>query len=241
MPISSSFPSVRRLLSSQGKHLRNRFELFVQVTRLAGPKASPLLSPYFQIKRKEEGEEKKIEEKKRIESNMRNKFHGYLILSWIRDNSKLEYLVYDGSMSEGTKKGGGKIENRFRNEGWYFRRVERNAITAGWNHVSVNRVYGTSERIGEMILGKNEEEISLLPLSTQNSSQNIFIFRSRKIVKLSLFEIDPILSKIIHYLDSPVLLRINLLQTHFYSRSTLRSSNRINDTKIPFLSPLNTP
>lgn len=36
-----------------------------------------------------------------------------------------------GSMSEGTKKGGGKIENRFRNEGWYFRRVERNAITAG--------------------------------------------------------------------------------------------------------------
>lgn len=82
MPISSSFPSVRRLLSSQGKHLRNRFELFVQVTRLAGPKASPLLSPYFQIKRKEEGEEKKIEEKKeRIESNMRNKFHGYLILS----------------------------------------------------------------------------------------------------------------------------------------------------------------
>ena len=94
-----------------------------------------------------------------------------------------------------------------------------------------------------MILGKNEEEISLLPLSNQNSSQNIsiFIFRSRKIVKLSLFEIDPILSKIIHYLDSPVLLRINLLQTHFYSRSTLRSSNRINDTKIPFLSPLNTP
>lgn len=81
MPISSSFPSVRRLLSSQGKHLRNRFELFVQVTRLAGPKASPLLSPYFQIKRKEEGEEKKIEEKKRIESNMRNKFRGYLILS----------------------------------------------------------------------------------------------------------------------------------------------------------------
>lgn len=149
-----------------------------------------------------------------------------------------------GSMSEGTKKGGGKIENRFKNEGWYFRRVERNAITAGWNHVSVNRVYGTSERIGEMILGKNEEEISLLPLSTQNSSQNIlsiFIFRSRKIVKLSLFEIDPILSKIIHYLDSSVLLRINLLQTHFYSRSTLRSSNRINDTKIPFLSPLNTP
>lgn len=65
MPISSSFPPVRRLLSSQGKHLRNRFELFVQVTRLAGPKASPLLSPYFQIKQKE-GEKKDREKKKEL-------------------------------------------------------------------------------------------------------------------------------------------------------------------------------
>lgn len=109
-------------------------------------------------------------------------------------------------MSEGTKKRGGKIENRFRNEGWYFRRVERNAITAGWNHVSVNRVYGTSERIGEMIPGKNEEEISLL-LPSQNSSQiySLYLyFRTENCETLFEFASSKsIQAKIIHHFDPP--------------------------------------
>lgn len=124
-----------------------------------------------------------------------------------------------GSMSEGTKKRGGKIENRFRNEGWYFRRVERNAITAGWNHVSVNRVYGTSERIGEMIPGKNEEEISLL-LPSQNSSQiySLYLyFRTENCETLFEFASSKsIQPKIIHHFDPP---QNQLVQTHLCSRS----------------------